>query len=188
MTDWNGWLKLVAEEVLLVIAFAVVLEGCRRLMRDGVSRAPALMVALGLILPVWEASASLHLIKDVARLQAEKMARLNIYLHEPGGGWEKADLTPEQRTGMSTMVAGINFKFFGRYVDVIDAQGKRVAFEPPREMVAEREQIVRNEKGAEDAATAAFDRGTHLFISAAGFMLVGLAVGWRQRLRARRGA
>ena len=30
------------------------------------SRGPALMVALGLILPVWEASASLHLIKDVA--------------------------------------------------------------------------------------------------------------------------
>lgn len=185
MTDWNGWLKLVAEEVLLVIALLVVFEGCRRLMRDGFARTPALMVAAGLVLPVWEASASLHLVKDVRSLQLEKTAALSVYGREPAGGWEKAAMSPEQRVQASLAVATLNFKFLGRLTTVIDAEGHRIDFAPPPALVAEREQVARDEKGAEDAATSAFDRGTHLFISLTGFMLAGLVVGWRQRRRAR---
>ena len=185
MTDWNGWLKLVAEEVLLVVALLVVFEGCRRLMRDGFARTPALMVALGLVLPVWEASASLRLIKDVQSLQLEKTAALTVYGREPEGGWEKATMSPEQRTQASLAVATLNFRFLGRITSIIDAEGHRIDFMPPPALIAERERVVRDEKGAEDAATSAFDRGTHLFISVTGFMLAGLVVGWRQRRRAR---
>ena len=184
MTDWNGWLKLVAEEALLVVALLAVFEGVRRLARDGFARKPALMVAIGLILPVWEASASINLVRAVQRLQLEKQAALNVYGREPAGGWEKSTLTPEQRTQTSLAVATLNFKFLGRTTEVIDADGRRLAFMPPAALVAEREQVVRDEKGAEDAATAAFDRGTHLFVSTAGFLLAGLAIGWRQRRRA----
>ncbi len=185
MSHWIGWLELVAEEALLVVAFLVVFEGCRRLTRDGFARMPALMVAVGLILPVWEASASLHLVKDVQRLQLEKMAALNVFGREPEGGWEKAAMTPEQRTQNSQAVAAINFRFLGRTMAVIDAEGHRVVFVPPPAMVLEREQVIRNEKGAEDAATSAFDRGTHLFVSVTGFLLAGLVVGGWQRRRAR---
>jgi len=43
---------------------------------------------------------------------------------------------------------------------------------------------MRDEKGAEDAAQAACERGIRLFLSAAGFLVAGLLVGWRQRGRA----
>ena len=184
MTHWIGWLELVLEEVFLVGALLVVFDGCRRLVRHGMSRLPALMVAVGLILPVWEASASLHLINNVQRLQAEKQAALYTYGREPAGGWEKAPMSPGDRAAMSTAVATINYKFMGRRLDVIDAQGNRVPLTLTPALTAEREQIVLDEKGAQDSAESAFDRGVHLFISTAGFMLAGFAVGWRQRRRA----
>jgi hypothetical protein len=184
MTHWIGWLELVLEEALLVLALLIVFDGCKRMARDGISRTPALMVAVGLILPVWEASASLHLINNVQRLQAEKQAALYTYGREPAGGWEKATMSPEDRMAMSNAVATINYKFMGRQLDVIDAQGNRVPLALTPALVAEREQIVRDEKGAEDSGESAFDRGVHLFISTAGFMLAGFAVGWRQRKRA----
>jgi hypothetical protein len=184
MAHWIGWLELVLEDVLLVGALLVVFDGCRRLVRHGMSRTPALMVAAGLVLPVWEASASLHLIDNVQGLQAEKQAALYAYGREPAGGWEKASMSPEDRVAMSHAVASINYKFMGRRLDVIDTQGTRVPLTLTPALTAEREQIVRDEKGAEDSAESAFDRGMHLFISTAGFMLAGLAVGWRQRARA----
>jgi len=87
---------------------------------------------------------------------------------------------------MSNAVATINYKFMGRQLDVIDAQGNRVPLTLTPSLIAEREQIVRDEKGAEDSGECAFDRGVHLFVSTAGFMLAGLAVGWRRRTRTRR--
>jgi len=43
---------------------------------------------------------------------------------------------------------------------------------------------MRDEKGAEDAAEAAYERGIRLFLETAGFIVAGLAVGLRQRRRA----
>ena len=54
MSDWMGWAELVVEELLLVVAFLVVFDGCRRLVRGGFARGPALAVAIALVLPVWE--------------------------------------------------------------------------------------------------------------------------------------
>jgi hypothetical protein len=79
MAQWTGWLELVAEEALLVLAFLVVFDGCRRLVRDGFARRAALMVALGLLLPVADAALSLRLVKSVQQLQAEKMAAVALH-------------------------------------------------------------------------------------------------------------
>lgn len=184
MSDWIGWLELLAEEALLGVALLVVFEGCRRLARDGMSRTPALMVAIALIPLVWEASLSLNLMKTVHLLQAEKQAAVSLHGREPVGGWEKAPLSPEERTALSTEVATIDYLFQGRRVDLIDTHGNRVLFDPTQEQGRHREQFVRDEKGAEDAARAAFERGVRLFIGAAVFMVAGLAIGWRQRRRA----
>ncbi len=185
MSHWIGWLELVAEEALLVVAFLVIFEGCRRLVRQGFSRRPALMVAIALILPVWEASLSLKLIRSVQLLQAQKMAAMNQHGREPAGGWEKAPLTPEARMRMSFEAATVSYMFQGSRLDVIDANGGHVLFVPTPEESRAREQFVRDEKGAEASAQSAYERGVRLFIGTAGFMLAGLVVGWRQRVRAR---
>ncbi len=184
MSDWIGWLEVLVEAVLLVFAFVVVYEGCRRLARNGVSRAPALMVALGLLLPVWEASMSLHVMKSVRLLQAQEFAAVALHGREPDGGWEKAPLTAEARTVQSTEAATIDYLFQGKLADVIDAHGVRAPFRPPQDVLRNREQFVRDEKGAEDSGRAAYERGVRLFANSAVFMLVGLAVGLRQRARA----
>lgn len=184
MTHWMVWLELVAEEALLVIALLVVFDGFRRLVRDGFSRGPAFLVAVALILPVWEASQSLKLIRSVQLLQAQKMAAVNQHGREPTGGWEKAPLTPEARMRMSFEAATVGYMFQGSRLDVIDANGGHVLFVPTPEEGRAREQFVRDEKGAEASAQSAYERGVRLFISTAGFLLAGLAVGWRQRPRA----
>jgi hypothetical protein len=184
MAHWIGWLELVGEEALLVVAFLVVFHGCRRLVCEGMSSRPALMVAVALLLPVWEASQSLSLVKSVQLLQGEKMAAVNQHGREPEGGWEKAPLSPEARTRMSTEVATIAYVFQGSRADVIDAAGARVPFVPTLAQSRAREQFVRDEKGAEASAQSAYERGLRLFLEAAGFMLAGVAVGWRQRARA----
>lgn len=184
MTHWMGWFELVAEEALLVVAFLVVFEGLRRLVRDGFSRGPAILVAVALILPVWEASQSLKLIRSVQLLQVQKMAAISQQGREPAGGWEKAPLTPEARTRMSFEAATIHYMFEGSRLDVIDANGGHVLFVPTPQESRAREQFVRDEKGAEASAQSAYERGARLFVSTAGFLLAGLAVGWRQRRRA----
>ncbi len=185
MTDSIGWLLLVAEEALLVVALLCVFEGCRRLARDGFARIPALMVAIALILPVVEASMSLKLIRAVDLLQAQKQAALNLHGREPAGGWEKSPLSPEDRTAESVQVAVMNYVFLGRRVDVVDSHGTRVPFTPWAELDRKREQFLLDEKGAADSARAAYERGARLFLGTAGFLLAGLVVGWRQRARSR---
>ena len=185
MTDWTGWLEIVAEEALLVVAMLLVFEGCRRLVRDGFARVPALMVAIALILPVLEASQSLRLVKSVNLLQAQKQAALNLHGREPAGGWEKAPLTAEERTAQSVQAAVMNFVFEGRRQDVIDSHGARVAFVPWPDIDRSRQAFLLDEKGAADSARAAWERGARLFITTTGFLLAGLVVGWRQRARAR---
>ena len=184
MTDWNGWLELVAEEALVAVAFLVVFEGCRRLVRDGFSRRAALMVAIGLILPVADAWQSVRVIQQVGALRADKLAAIALHGREPAGGWEKAASSPEARSTLSLQAATVAYMFEGVRTEVLDAQGTRVPFAPSADQERAREQFVRDEKGAEVSARSSFDHGIRLFVAAVIFMLVGLIVGWRQRGRA----
>jgi hypothetical protein len=184
MAEWIGWLELVAEELLLVVCFLVVFDGCRRLVRDGVTKGPALAVAIALVLPVWEASASLKVIRSVRLLQAQKLATLYVNGREPAGGWEKTAFSPADRTAVSTAVAAMNYKYLGKRSELVDETGRRVVFDPTPQQGLDREQVMRDEKGAEDAAQSAYERGVRLFLGTAGFLVAGLLVGWRQRARA----
>lgn len=184
MTDWLGWTELVVEELLLVAAFLVTFDGVRRLVRNGMARGPALAVAVALLLPVWEATTSLNLIRQVRLLQGQKMAALTMNGREPAGGWEKAALSPADRTAVSTAVAAMNYKYLGQRGVFIDDQGRRVVFDPTPQQTLDREQVLRDEKGAEDSARAAYERGVRLFLGTIGFLVAGMVVGWRQRARA----
>lgn len=185
MSDWMGWAVLVGEELFLVVAFLVVFDGCRRLVRNGFARWPALAVAVALVLPVWEGASSLNVIRYVRLVQAQKLAQLYLNGREPAGGWEKTNLSPADRAAVSSAVAAMNFKYLGKRTELLDEQGHRVVFDPTPEQTQNREQVMRDEKGAEDAASAAYERGVRLFLETAGFLVAGLAVGLRQRGRAR---
>jgi hypothetical protein len=52
---------------------------------------------------------------------------------------------------------------------------------PSADEMRAREQVVRNEKGAQASALSLWDRGIRLLVEAAVFMLSGLVVGWRAR-------
>ena len=184
MTDWLGWTELVVEELLLVAAFLVMFDGVRRLVRDGMSRGASLAVAIALLLPVWEGTTSLNLIRQVRLLQGQKMAALYANGREPAGGWEKAPLSPADRAAVSMAVAAMNYKYLGQRAELIDEQGHRAVFSPTPQQTSDREQVLRDEKGAEDSARAAYERGVRLFLGIAGFLVAGAAVGWRQRGRA----
>ncbi len=184
MSDWMGWTELVVEELLLVVAFLVVFDGCRRLVREGFARGPALAVAIALVLPVWEGTASLNLIRSVRLMQTQKLAMLYVNGREPAGGWEKTNLSPADRAAVSAAVATMNYKYLGKRTELLDEQGHRMVFNPTQEQTQAREQILRDEKGAEDGAEAAYERGVRLFLESAGFIVAGLLVGLRQRRRA----
>lgn len=181
MTQWMGWLELVAEQALVAIALLVVFAGCRGLLRDGVSRKPALIVALGLVLPVGDAWLNMSVVKQVRALQADKMAAVALHGREPAGGWEKAASSPEARTLASTEAARVAYLFQGDRADVVEASGARAPFQPSADEMRAREQFVRNEKGAESSALSSWDRGIRLLAESAVFMLAGLVVGWRER-------
>lgn len=183
MFQWNGWPAIVAEEVLVAIALLVVFEGSRQLARRGFSRLPALMVAIGLAVPVGDAWLSGGLIQQVRDLQTRKMMLVALRGHEPAGGWEKAAATPEARTLASTEAAAIAYKLQGERIEILDAAGARMLFQPSANEMREREQLLRNEKGAEAAALASLDHGIRLLVEAAIFLLAGLGLGWRARRR-----
>ncbi|MCK9685157.1 hypothetical protein [Scleromatobacter humisilvae] len=184
MTHWIGWLELLAEQALLAAALLVVFDGCRRLVREGMTRRAALMVAIGLIPPVADAWLNLNVMHSVRALQADKLAAVALHGREPAGGWEKAASSPEQRTALSYQAATVAYLFEGGHIAVVDAQGARTPFVPAPDQERAREQFVRDEKAAESAAQASYERGLRLFAEAAAFMLAGAAVGWRQRRRA----
>jgi hypothetical protein len=180
MSDWIGWLETLAEAAVLVGASVVIYECSRRLVRDGMSRAPALMLAVALVIPVYEGSASL---KMPARVRQQSQEQAALRATEPPGGWEKAVMSPADRTALSTNAAMINYLVLGRRDAFIDAFGSRVPFNPTQELMRTREQFVRDEKGAEDVGHQFYERGVRLFASAALFLLAGTIVGWRQRAR-----
>lgn len=183
MIQWNGWPAIVAEQALVGIALLVVFDGCRRLARDGITRVPLLMLAIGLVVPVGDAWLNMDLIKQVRDIQARKMLVVAVKGREPAGGWEKAASSPEGRTLASTEAAVVAYKFNGEFNDIVDAAGTRMPYRPTTNEMRERESLVRDEKGAESAASAALDHGVRLLVQAALFMLAGFALGWRARRR-----
>ena len=183
MAQWIGWIELMVEEAVLALAFLAIFDGCRRLVRHGVARRAALMVALGLLLPVADAALSLRVVRSVQRLQSEKMAAVALHGREPAAGWQAAASSPEARSALSEQAATVAYLFQGQRIDVLDPAGARVRFAPAPDQERAREQFVRDEKGAEDSARAGFEHGVRLFIEAAAFMLAGVVAGWHQRRR-----
>ncbi len=133
---------------------------------------------------MWEGTTSVNLVRQVRLLQGQKMAALYANGREPAGGWEKAALSPADRTAVSTAVAAMNYKYLGRRTEFVDDKGRRVTFDPTPRQTLEREQVLRDEKGAEDSAEAAYERGVRLFLAIAGFLAAGAIAGTRQRGRA----
>ena len=184
MTQWTGWLELVAEEVVLAAALLVVFDGCRRFAREGFSRRASLLLLLGALVPVVDARLNFHVIDSMAQLQAEKVSAVALHGREPAGGWEKAASAPEARSALSLQAATVAYMFEGRRIEVLDTSGARIAFVPTADQEHAREQFVRDEKGAEDTARSSFEHGLRVSIGLLSFMLAGAAVGWRQRRRA----
>jgi hypothetical protein len=183
MSDWIGWLETLAETALLVGAFIVIYDSSRRLARDGLSRQAALFLAVALAIPVYEGHASL---KVPGRVHQQALDQSSQRASEPPGGWEKAVMSPEDRTALSSNAALINYWVLGKREQFIDAAGNRVLFSPTQAQMRTREQLVRDEKGAEDVGQQFYERGVRLFANAALFMLVGAIVGLRQRAKGRR--
>ena len=181
MTQWMGWLELVAEQGVLAGALLVVFTGCRRIARDGLTRGAAAMVAVALVVPVGDAWLSLNVMKSVQALQADKMAAVALHGREPAGGWEKAASSPEARSAMSSDAATVAYLFEGRRTEVLAADGSRLPFVPSLAQAQAREKFVSDEKGAEVSAQAAWERGMRLLVETAIFMLAGLATGIRAR-------
>lgn len=168
------------ESALFALAFAVVFDGARRLVAGGVSRWTALALAVALLVPFYEGYASLRL---STQLRVLSHAWASMGVAEPAGGWEQAPLSAEERTQKSTRAAELNFRVSGKHGQFIDASGKRVAFQPRDEDQSDRDSLVHDQKGTEDAAGQFFDRGVRLLASAASFLLLGLLAGAFQRRR-----
>ncbi len=181
MSHWIVWLN-IALELAMPVAFIAVYEGARRLASNGLTRKAALMLAGGLLLPVYEGGVSLTVPGQVRQQMAEQAA---LRAPEPAGGWEKQPGTPEQRMTMSLNAATINYMVSGRLNPTLDASGARVTYAPSQQQVDMREELVRDQKGAEDSGQQFLDRGVRLFRTAAISLLFGLIVGYVQRRRAR---
>jgi hypothetical protein len=182
MSEWTGWIEIFLESALLSLSFAAVFEGVRRLVAQGPTRWVALMLAVALAVPVYEGWSSLRL-SNTLSLLARQPATLQAT--EPPGGWEKAAMSPTERTAVSTNAAALNFRLTGKRGQVIDADGNRVRFQPSDDDLAGRDSLVHGQKGTEDASAQFLERGVRLLASAAVFLLAGLTLGARQRRRPR---
>ena len=176
----SGLLQTCLETALVAACGIAIFEGARRLAGVGFGRLAALMLAIGLLLPVFEGGASLRYAAGV-QLLAHEMPAMNA--NEPPGGWEKAALTPQERTARSTNAAQLNFLLSGKLMPFIDANGQRVAFAPSQQDLLDHDGLVRGQKGAEDVASQFQDRGVRLLAGAAAFLVLGLLTGWVQRRR-----
>lgn len=178
MPDWTGWAEMCLEAVIIAASFIAVYEGARRLAADGFSRAAALMLALGVLAPAVEGSASVRLASGVQMLTR---AMPSASAAEPAGGWEKAPMTPEERTARSTSAAEMEYLLSGRRGEVIDARGARVLFVPTQQDLHDRDELVRGQKGAEDAGQQFLERGVRLLATGTSVLLLGALAGFFQR-------
>jgi len=180
MSDWIGLIETCLEAALIALAMIATYEGARRLAHDGFGRAPALMLAIGLLVPVVEGGASLRYAASV-HLLAREMPSMNAA--EPAGGWEKAPMTPDERTLRSSNAAQINFLLSGKLVQFVDPSGKRTTFVPNQQDLQDRDGLVRGQRGAEDASQQFQERGVRLLSGAVAFMVLGGLIGFFQRRR-----
>jgi len=180
MSDWIGLIETCLEAALIAAAMIATYEGARRLTRDGFGRAPALMLAIGLLAPVVEGGASLRYSASV-HLLAGEMPSMNAA--EPAGGWEKAAMTPDERALRSSNAARINFLLSGRLVQFVDLAGKRSTFVPNQQDLQDRDSLVRGQRSTESASQHFQERGVQLLSSAAAFMVLGGLIGLFQRRR-----
>jgi len=180
MSDWTGWIEICLESALLALSFSAVFEGMRRFVAQGPSRAVALVLAIAIAVPVYEGWSSLRLSRTLTLLARQPAS---MQATEPPGGWEKAGMSPTERTAVSTNAAALNFRLTGKRGQVIDADGNRVRFQPSDDDLAGRDSLVHGQKGTEDAAAQFLERGVRLLASTAVFLLAGLGLGVSQRRR-----
>ena len=178
----SDWIASCLESALFALAFVAIFEGTRRLVAGDASRWVAVVLAVALLAPAYEGASSLRVSKQ---LQVLVRAPGAMQVSEPAGGWEKAVLSPADRTKASTTAAQLNFRVTGKRGDWIDADGKRVAFQPDDQDLADRDSLVRNQKGTEDLALQFADRAIRLFSSAATALLLGGLAGGLRRRRGR---
>lgn len=125
--------------VVVAAAMLCMFEGARRLAASGFGRLGALLVAVGIVIAVGKAGADLYVASGLRRLLD---AFPNVASAEPPGGWEKADMTPEERTSRSTDNARLTYQVTGRLVPFIAATGQRETYAPTQADLHTRERLV----------------------------------------------
>jgi hypothetical protein len=177
--ELTGWLLALLEGVVVAAALACVYEGMRRFALHGFGRFTALMVAAGLLVSVGEAGLSLY----VASTQHHLLEAFpSVVQAEPREGWEKAPMTPEERTERSTENARLTYLVTGRIVPLIDAAGQRTNFVPTQEELRSRERTVLGFERTEAESVRLSGEAWRQLVG----VIVLMAGGWLVGLRARR--
>jgi hypothetical protein len=177
--ELTGWLLALLEAVVVAVSLVWVYEGTRRLAARGFTRFTALMIAAGLLVSAGEAASSLYVASQLRKLLDTFPP---VAQAEPPGGWEKAPLTPEERTTRSTENARLTYQVTGRIVPLIDAAGQRVPYVPAQQDLRAREQMVLGFERTEANSVKLAGEGWRQMIA----IVVLLASGWWVGRRARR--
>jgi hypothetical protein len=175
----TSWLLVLLDGAVVAAAFVCVYEGMRRFALHGFGRFTALMVAVGLFVAVGEAGLTLYVASSERHLLE---AFPSIVQAEPREGWEKAPMTPEERTERSTENARLTYLVTGRIVPLIDAAGQRTNFVPTQEELRSRERTVLGFQGTEAHIVRLSDEAWRQLAG----VIVLMAGGWLVGLRARR--
>jgi hypothetical protein len=177
--EFIGWLLALLEAAVVALALVGVYEGTRRFASRGFARFTALMIAAGLLVSVGEAASSLYVASQLRKLLDTFPM---VAQAEPPGGWEKAPLTPEERTLRSTENARLTYQVTGRIVPFIDASGQRVPFVPTQDQLRAREQMVIGFERTEANSLKLAGEGWRQMVA----VIVLMASGWWVGRRARR--
>jgi hypothetical protein len=185
------WKRMTAESLAFVLTLVVggvvaaamlcIYEGARRIAQAGYERVAALLVVVGVIVAVGKAGADLYVAAGLRRLLDEFPT---ITSSEPPGGWEKAPMTPEQRTTRSTENARLTYQVTGRIVQFIDGSGQRASYAPTPADLQTRERLV---VGIDRTDAQSRERAGDGWRQLMGDITC-LVAGWLMGLRARRRA
>jgi hypothetical protein len=165
--------------VVVAAGMLCIFAGARRIAGSGFERIGALLMAVGIILAVGKAGADLYVASGLRRLLD---AFPTVASAEPPGGWEEADMMPEQRTTKSTENARLTYQVTGRLVTYIDATGQRATFAPTQADLHTRERLVVGFDRTDAESRARASEGWRQLMGA----LTCLVAGWLLGLRARR--
>jgi hypothetical protein len=179
--ELTGWLLALLEGVVVAAALACVYEGMRRFALLGFGRFTAVMVAAGLLVSVGESASSLYVASQLRHLLA---AFPSVVQAEPPEGWERAPMSPQERTERSTENARLTYRVSGRIVPFIDAGGDRMLYVPTQEELRAREQTVLGFERTEAESLRLAGEGWRQMVG----VIVLMAGGWLVGRRARRAA